>query len=223
MGTLYVVGTPIGNLEDITCRALRILNEVDFIIGEDTRVTLKLLNHYNIKKPLVSYHQHSQLKKIDDIVNRLKEQNGALVSDAGTPGISDPGNQLVEAVIKKGIEVIPIPGPSALTVLLSVAGLPTDKFEFLGFIPHKKGREKLFAQISQSEKTIVFYESPHRILKTLESLNKVLSQDRKIIVGRELTKMFEEIIRGKAEEVLKYFKDNEDKVRGEFVVVISKK
>jgi len=223
MSTLYVVGTPIGNLEDITLRALRILKEVDFIIGEDTRVTLKLLNRYQIKKPLVSYHQHSQIKKIGEIVGRLQRENGALVSDAGTPGISDPGNQLVAEALKQGVAVVTIPGPSALTALLSIAGIATDRFEFLGFMPHKKGREKLFQKIKEAEHLMVFYESPHRLLKTLASLKTALNEEKSVIVGRELTKVFEQIVRGSPAAVLDYFEKNEDKVRGEFVIMVNHK
>lgn len=223
MGTLYVVGTPIGNLEDITLRAIRILKEVDFIICEDTRWTQKLLGHYSIKKPLTSYHQHSKLTRINEIVERLKTASAALVSDAGTPGISDPGNKLVAEALKEKIKVEVIPGPSALTALLSISGLPTDRFEFLGFIPHKKGREKLFKKINESDHLIIFYESPHRILKTLASLAKALAEDRIVVIGRELTKKFEQMIRGRAETVLEFFEKNSDKVKGEFVVIISRK
>ncbi len=223
MGTLSVVGTPIGNLEDITLRAIRILKEVDFIICEDTRWTQKLLGHYSIKKPLTSYHQHSKLTRINEIVERLKTARAALVSDAGTPGISDPGNKLVAEALKEKIKVEVVPGPSALTALLSISGLPTDRFEFLGFIPHKKGREKLFKKINESDHLIIFYESPHRIMKTLTSLAGLLTEERMVVVGRELTKKFEQMIRGRAETVLEFFEKNPDKVKGEFVVIISRK
>jgi len=225
MKTLYIVGTPIGNLEDISLRALKVLKEVDFIICEDTRWTLKLLNHFEIKKPLVSYHQHSRLQKIDFIISELKNKNAALVSDAGTPGISDPGGLLIREVVEKlgsSIKIAAIPGPSALAAAVSVSGLACDKFRFLGFLPHKKGRETLFKEIVDSKETIVFYESPHRILKTLESLEKVLDKQRKIAVGRELTKIYEEVVRGNAGEILNYFKNNPDKVKGEFVVLVAK-
>jgi len=222
MGTLYVVGTPIGNLEDITLRAIRILKEVDFIICEDTRWTSKLLNHYSIKKPLVSYHQHSKIRKIDEIVDKLKKGNAALVSDAGTPGIADPGNKLVAEALTKGIGVTVVPGPSALTSLLSVAGWSTDRFEFLGFIPHKKGRDKLFHKIKDVDNPVIFYESPHRILKTLQSLADILPDDRQLVLGRELTKIFEQLKRGNAKELLKYFTEKPDKVKGEFVVFVNK-
>jgi 16S rRNA (cytidine1402-2'-O)-methyltransferase len=223
MKTLFIVGTPIGNLEDISLRALKVLKEVDFIICEDTRWTLKLLNHFEIKKPLVSYHQHSRLQKIDFIIEELKSKDAALVSDAGTPGISDPGGLLIREIVSKlgnSIKIVAIPGPSALAAGCSISGLPCDKFRFLGFLPHKKGRVTLFKEIADSKETIVFYESPHRILKTLESLEKVLDKQRKIVVCRELTKIYEEIVRGIANEVLNYFKNNPDKVRGEFVVLV---
>ncbi|MFH1598454.1 MAG: 16S rRNA (cytidine(1402)-2'-O)-methyltransferase [Patescibacteria group bacterium] len=223
MGTLYVVGTPIGNLEDITLRAIRILKEVDFIICEDTRWSQKLLNHYSIKKPLISYHQHSKLTRINEIVKRLDQKKAALVSDAGTPGIADPGNKLVKEVLSQGIKVEVVPGPSALIVLLSISGLATDKFEFLGFLPHKKGRATLFKKIEGADRLIIFYESPHRIQKTLQSLAEVLTEERQVVVGRELTKMFEEIIRGNAQQVNKYFIDNPNKVKGEFTVIVNHK
>src|SRR3989338_3524264 len=190
-GCLYLVSTPIGNLEDITLRALRILKEVDLIACEDTRVTKKLLDHYQIKTPTVSYHQHSQVGKINFLISQLKfGKNVALVSDAGTPGISDPGGLLVKAAVEQGVKVEAIPGPSALTYALSASGLSTDRFLFLGFLPHKKGRETLIKEIIASKQTIVFYESVHRILKTLEQLKK-FGLNREIVVARELTKKFE--------------------------------
>lgn len=222
MGTLYVISTPIGNLEDITLRALKILKEVNLIACEDTRQTQKLLKHYQIEKPLVSYHQHSGLTKIDYLINKLRAgQNLALVSDAGTPGISDPGGILVAKAYEQKIKVVPIPGPAGLTTAASVSGFPTDKFIFLGFLPHKKGRKTLLESLKQESKTLIFYESPHRILKTLEELKNVLGEDRQIVVARELTKMFEEIIRGSIKEVLDKLKTT--KVKGEFVVVVKSK
>jgi 16S rRNA (cytidine1402-2'-O)-methyltransferase len=222
MSKLYIVSTPIGNLEDITLRALRILKEVDFVICEDTRHTLQLLNHFQIKKPLISYHQHSRLQKIGWIIDLLKQdKNLALVSDAGTPGISDPGNVLVSKVVSElgdKVQVIPIPGACALTTLASVAGLPTDKFLFLGFLPNKKGRQSLFELIKNSEQTVIFYESPYRILKTLEALAAILEPARLLVIGRELTKMFETIYRGTAEQVLEKVKVGQ--VKGEFVVLV---
>ena len=219
-GILYIVATPIGNLEDITFRAIRILKEADLIACEDTRVTRRLLDHYGIKKPITSYFQHSKLAKISQIIESLKTgKNVALVTDAGTPGISDPGNKLVEEVLKNDIKAIPIPGPSGLTALASVAGIDMQKFVFLGFPPHKKGRETFFKEISSSKYPIIYYDSVHRVLKNLGLLNKI-SPDKKIILGRELTKMFEEIVRGSAQEVLEYFEKNKGKVKGEFVIIV---
>lgn len=225
MPKLYIIATPIGNLEDITLRALRILKEADFVICEDTRHTLQLLNHFQIKKSLISYHQHSRLQKINDIINLLKRgKNLALVSDAGTPGISDPGNVLVSNVVSElgdKVQVIPIPGACALTTLASVAGLPTDKFLFLGFLPHKKGRQSLFELIKNSDQTVIFYESPYRILKTLDALAAILEPTRQLVIGRELTKMFETIYRGTAQQVLEKVKAGQ--VKGEFVVLVEGK
>ncbi|MFA5052152.1 MAG: 16S rRNA (cytidine(1402)-2'-O)-methyltransferase [Patescibacteria group bacterium] len=222
MAKLYVVATPIGNLEDITQRALRILGEVDVIACEDTRHTLEMLNHFNIKKSLISYHQHSEVQKIDQIIALLRSgKNIALVSDAGTPGLSDPGGMLIEAVLQefgKDVEVVPVPGPTALSAIISVAGMPTDRFLFLGFLPHKKGRQTLFQEIKDSERTVIFYESTHRIIKTLTSLAEILEPERRLVVGRELTKKFETIYRGSAQEVLKQLEAGE--TRGEFVVVV---
>jgi len=218
MATLYVIGTPIGNLEDITLRALRILKEVDTILCEDTRTTRTLLSHYEIKTPTESYHMHSTDGKIEKILDYLKEgKNLALVSDAGTPGISDPGSYLVQQVLDAGYKVESVPGPSAVTTALSILGIPCDQFTFYGFLPHKKGRQTLFTEIKESSRTSVFYESPHRIIKTLEALQ---GMEKKIGIARELTKMFEQVVKGSPEEVLKYFIDNADKVRGEFVVVV---
>ena len=225
MNKFYVVATPIGNLEDITYRAVRILSEVDLILCEDTRVTINLLNKYGINKPTMSYHSQSKLSKIDKILDLINEgKTLALVSDAGTPTISDPGSVLVSKIRESftDIEIIAIPGPSALVSALSVSGLPASEFIFLGFLPHKKGRETLFKEISNTERTVVFYESPHRIMKTLDSLKKYIGE-RKIVVARELSKIYEQIISGNSEEVEKYFIDNKDKVRGEFVVLISTK
>lgn len=223
MGKLYIVATPIGNLEDITLRALRILKEVDLILCEDTRQTGKLLAHYEIKTPRESYHQHSQISKVEKILTLLGEgKNIALVSDAGTPAISDPGGKLVEAVVNRfgnKAEIIPIPGPSAVLAAASVSGIPTDKFLFLGFPPNKKGRNKFFEQMSGVDYPVIYYESPYRVLKNLELLDKILP-GKKIIVARELTKMFEEVVRGSVEEILAYFAAHKDKVRGEFVVIV---
>lgn len=223
MSTLYITATPIGNLEDMTLRALRILKEVDYILCEDTRVTKKLLNHYEIKTPTISYHSHSKLNKVEKIVDLLKEgKNLALVSDAGTPAISDPGSQLIAEVKKQvgDVEVIGIPGTSALTTALSISGIAGGSFIFLGFLPHKKGRETLFKEMINEKRIIVFYESPHRILKTLNSL-KEFAPEKKVTIARELTKIHEEVVSGDAEELLQFFGENTEKVRGEFVVIVS--
>ena len=226
MSKLYVVGTPIGNLEDITLRAIRILKEVDLILCEDTRVTKKLLSRYDIDTPTLSYHSHSKLSKVNKIIGLLEDdKNLALVSDAGTPTISDPGSQLITSIREDlpEVEIITIPGASALTSGLSVSGLSSSEFLFLGFLPHKKGRETLFKEIADSKRTVVFYESPHRILKTLNSLIEHLSDNRKVVVARELTKIHEEIISGSAGEILSHFDNNPDKIKGEFVLVIEGK
>ncbi|OGY44776.1 MAG: 16S rRNA (cytidine(1402)-2'-O)-methyltransferase [Candidatus Buchananbacteria bacterium RIFCSPHIGHO2_01_FULL_39_14] len=221
MAVLYVVGTPIGNLEDMTLRALRILKEVDLIACEDTRVTKKLLVHYQINKPLVSYHQHSQISKINFLIQELMVgKKVALVTDAGMPGISDPGSLLVKAAVQENIKVEVIPGPSAATAALSVSGLPVDRFLFLGFLPHKKGRETMIKEIIASEQSVIFYESVHRILKTLGQL-KQFGLKRQLVVCRELTKKFESIYRGTVEEVLEQLL--KDRVKGEFVVIVSNK
>jgi len=221
-GTLYIVSTPIGNLEDITLRAIRVLKEVDVIFCEDTRVTKKLLEKYEIQTPTKSYHQHSSEQKTNEIIERLRSgQNLAYVSDAGTPGVSDPGGLLVRDVrtaLKDSVQIVPIPGASALTTLISVADIPMAQFTFLGFLPHKKGRQTLFTEIANSKRTTIFYESPHRILKTLNSLKEVLAPERLVVVGRELTKQFETIYRGPIAEV--YEKISQE-TRGEFVVAVA--
>jgi 16S rRNA (cytidine1402-2'-O)-methyltransferase len=221
--TLYVIATPIGNLEDVTLRALRILNEVDLILCEDTRVTKRLLSHYGIPTPTMSYHAHTTSSKASKILDLLRDgKNIALVSDAGTPAISDPGSLLVSQVLASGlsVSVVSIPGPSAVTAAISIAGFPVSDFLFLGFLPHKKGRETLFKEIAASSRTVVFYESPHRILKALSSLVSALPESRVVAVSRELTKIHEEVVRGSAPQVLAYFKEHPDKVRGEFVVTV---
>lgn len=226
-GTLFIVATPIGNLEDISLRALRVLREADMILCEDTRVTKKLLAKYEIVKPVESYHAHSEISKIEKAVALLQDgKNLALVSDAGTPAISDPGVLLVQKVRERfGNEarVVPIPGPSAVVAALSASGLPSSDFLFLGFLPHKKGRETLFKEIAASRRTVVFYESPHRITKALASLGAVLGGQgaRVVVVARELTKIHEEFIRGSSEEVADYFTKNPEKIRGEFVVMVA--
>ena len=226
VGTLYIVATPIGNLEDITLRAIRILKEVDYVLCEDTRTTQNLLNKYDIKTKTMSYHAHSTDNKELIIINLLKGgKNLALVSDAGTPCISDPGVMLVANVKKEfgtDINVVPIPGPSALISALSASGVSSAEFVFLGFLPHKKGRETLFKEIANSKRVIVFYESTHRIIKTLVSLIKYAPLF-KVVIGRELTKQFEEFVQGTPEQVLQYFTENDDKQRGEFVVIVEPK
>jgi 16S rRNA (cytidine1402-2'-O)-methyltransferase len=234
-GILYIVATPIGNLGDITLRALETLEKVDIIACEDTRVTSKLLNHYSIKKPLVSYHQHSRITKVDYLIGELKDgKNIALVTDAGTPGISDPGNMLIAKLLNCQIAVIPIPGSSSLTALASAAGIDMQKFVYFGFPPHKKGRETFFKEVANFKIPVIYFESPHRVIKNLELLSVIASEakqsrdchglrprkDTHVIIGRELTKMFEEIIRGNVEEVLGYFEKNPGKIKGEFVIIV---
>ena len=215
MGKLYIVATPIGNLEDITLRALRILKEVDLILCEDTRVSKRLLDHYQIKTPTLSYHQHSGKLKTEKVVSQISRKSIALVTDAGTPGVSDPGGKLVAEVLTSGHQVEPIPGPSALTAAISISGLPMDKFLFLGFLPHKKGRQTLLKKIEASEHSVVLYESVYRI----EKLLKELPSESQIVLGRELTKKFETVYRGSVKEVQEQLL--KDKVKGEFVVTVS--
>jgi len=223
MSILYIIGTPIGNLEDITRRALRILSEVDLILCEDTRVTKKLLNYYQIKTPTLSYHQHSRLQKVDYIINLLKEGKYlALVSDAGTPGISDPGNLLINGAIKQlgdKVKIIPIPGTSAVTAAASIFGSSMDKFLFLGFPPAKRKRKKFFEEIINSKYPVIFYESPYRIFKTLDELG-IINKELRIVVCRELTKKFETVYRGTIEKVIEELKN--DTIKGEFVVIVEK-
>jgi len=221
-GKLYIVATPIGNLSDITLRALETLKNVDFILCEDTRVTKNLLNHYQVNKPLISYHQHSEAKKINEIAGLLTEgKNLALVTDAGTPGISDPGGLLVAAVLKTDpeIKIEPIPGASAVIAALSISGFPTDKFVFMGFPPHKNKRQKYFKEISAAGHTVVFYESGHRIKKCLQELKENLDAGRTLIVCRELTKKFETVYRGTIDQIIEQMTDE----RGEFVIVLNQK
>jgi len=220
-GKLYIVATPIGNLGDITLRALETLKSVDFILCEDTRVTKKLLDHYQITVKTLSYHQHSDYKKIKEIITLLNEgKNLALVTDAGTPGISDPGNMLISDLLKNKItQIIPIPGPSAIVTALSVSGFPTDKFLFLGFPPHKNKRQKFFKEAVSYDFTVAFYESGHRIMKCLKELKEYLDPKKELLVGRELTKQFETIYRGTIDEIMEQMTEE----RGEFVVIINKK
>ena len=225
MSKFYVVATPIGNMGDITLRAIETLKSVDLILCEDTRETHKILEKYAINKPTMSYHAQSKLAKVDKIFELLGEgKNLALVSDAGTPTISDPGAMLVSKIKEKfsreEVQVVPIPGPTALIAALSASGLPTHEFTFLGFLPHKKGRETLFKEIAGAKRTFAFYESPHRILKTLESLIK-FCPDKKVCIARELTKIYEEFKTGSPGEVLEYLIKNPEKQRGEFTVIVS--
>ncbi|HAR99562.1 MAG TPA: 16S rRNA (cytidine(1402)-2'-O)-methyltransferase [Candidatus Moranbacteria bacterium] len=217
---LFIVATPIGNLEDITLRALRVLKEVDMVACEDTRVTRKLLNHYSIETQAIVYHQHTKDDKIKKIIDEiLAGKNVAVVTDAGTPGVSDPGNILVAEAIANSIVVLPIPGASALASIISVAGIDMQQFTFLGFPPHKKGRETYFKKVEASEIPVIYYESPHRVIKNLTLLLE-FAPEKKVILGRELTKMFEEVVRGSIEEVLEYFSKNPSKIKGEFVIVV---
>jgi 16S rRNA (cytidine1402-2'-O)-methyltransferase len=227
MPILYIIATPIGNLEDISLRALRILKEVDLILCEDTRRTQKLLNHYQIKKKTLSYHQHSKLKRVEEIIDLLRRgKNLALVSDSGTPGISDPGGKLIEKIVETFgdlVKIVPVPGPSAITCIASVSGFFMDKFLFLGFPPKKKKRKKFFEEILNSKYPVIFYESPYRILKTLEELKlkaETYNLGLEVVVGRELTKKFETLYRGKIDEVIEKIKN--DKIKGEFVVIVKK-
>jgi 16S rRNA (cytidine1402-2'-O)-methyltransferase len=220
-GILFVVATPIGNMEDITLRALRTLNECDLIVCEDTRVAKKLLFKHDISKPLLAIPQRAAEEKCRRVLDILGAgKNVALTTDAGTPGVSDPGNELVEKVIAEGFRVSPVPGPSALSALLSVAGVNTQEFLFKGFPPHKKGRETFFRNVAESKIPVVYYESPYRVVKNLELLAS-FAPEKKVIVGRELTKMFEEIQRGSVGEVLEYYQKNPGKVKGEFVVMVA--
>ena len=214
------MGTPIGNLADITYRAVDTLNSVDFIFAEDTRVSKKLLNHYKIDKKIYSYHDHSKDSEVEKLTNLLESGNDvALISDAGTPTVSDPGYRLIRECVKKGVDIVPIPGPSAVTAALSVAGLPSDSFTFVGFLPQKKGRIKKIEQLSEINNTIILFESPHRLLKTLNQLFEILG-NRQVAIGRELTKLYEEIIRGNLKDVTQEF--SKKSVKGEIVIMIGK-
>jgi 16S rRNA (cytidine1402-2'-O)-methyltransferase len=220
VGKLFAVATPIGNLEDITLRALRVLKEADLIVCEDTRVAKKLLFKYEIQKPLLAVPQHSASDKIQRIIAKLEDgKQVALITDAGTPGLSDPGNEVVLEVAKAGFVVSPIPGPNALGAMVSVAGINLQEFIFKGFPPHKKGRQTYFAQVAQSEIPVIYYESPYRVVKNLELLQG-MAPEKRVIIGRELTKMFEEIQRGTVSEVLEYYQAHSEKVKGEFVIIV---
>lgn len=232
MGTLSIVATPIGNLADITFRAIETLKAADVIACEDTRVTAKLLQRFEIKKPLLIYSAQNRTS-VSRIEKALEEgKHIALVTDAGTPGISDPGAELVAEIrahfmndfvsrSSEEVTIEAIPGAAAVTAALSIAGLPCAEFTFLGFLPHKKGRETLFKEIAAAERTIVFYESPHRIEKALASLAQILAPERRIAICRELTKIHESVVRGTATELVQYFTDHSDQVRGEFVVIVA--
>ena len=224
MSNFYIVASPIGNLKDISLRAIETLKDVDLVLCEDTRVTRKLLDFYEIKKPTQSYHKHSKLSKVDHIIDLLREgKNLALVSDAGTPTISDPGSFLISEIIKNlgdDVSIISIPGASAVISALTISGFNADRFKFIGFPPHKKGRKTFFENIEAEKDLVVFYESKHRIEKALQSLSEVL-EGREIVLCRELTKVFETIYRGTANQVLEELKN--DKILGEFVVVVSPK
>ena len=220
--TLYVVPTPIGNLADITHRSIDVLSQVELILCEDTRVSQKLLKHYNIDTPTKSYHMHNEHRTVDRLVEQLQQgMSMALISDAGTPAISDPGFLLVRACLESGVKVTSLPGPTALVPALVQSGFPTDRFVFEGFLPHKKGRMSRLSQLAEETKTIVLYESPHRILKTLAQCAQVMGPDRQASISRELTKAFEETVRGTLEELEAHFTSHTPK--GEFVLVIQGK
>ncbi|MEE8620211.1 MAG: 16S rRNA (cytidine(1402)-2'-O)-methyltransferase [Dehalococcoidia bacterium] len=219
MSVLYVIATPIGNLEDISLRALRILQEVKLIAAEDTRTTRHLLSAHDIKTPLTSYHEHSKRGKLDYLLNYLEREDLALVSEAGTPGLSDPGYDLIVAAIERGISVVPIPGASAMITALAVSGLPTDQFLYVGFLPRRKGqRQRVLSSIVEESRTIVAFETPHRLNEALEDIEEILG-NRRISVCRELTKVHEEIFRGRVRQAREYFVEP----RGEFTLVVEGK
>jgi 16S rRNA (cytidine1402-2'-O)-methyltransferase len=221
MGTLYLVATPIGNLEDMSPRAVRVLQEAALIAAEDTRHTGKLLKHFEIKTPITSYFEHNKIAKLDHIIERLSEGDVALVSDAGTPAVNDPGYELVKAALEAGYPVIPVPGPSAPITALTVSGLPTDSFLYLGYLPHKAGdRRKAIRQVEAMPYTLIFLESPYRIAEALQDLLMELG-NRRILVAREMTKMFEEYWRGSISEAQAYF--GAQPARGEFTLVVEGK
>lgn len=222
MSKLYLIPTPIGNLEDITLRALRILKEADILLAEDTRTSGFLLKHYGIEKKIYAHHKHNEHKTVNFISQEiLSGKSVALMSDAGTPGISDPGFLLVRECIKNNIEVECLPGPTAFIPALVQSGLPCERFVFEGFLPHKKGRKTKFEALAHEDRTIILYESPYRVIKTLEQIIEYLGAERRVCVSRELTKKFEENVRGTVKEVLEYFKTKEPK--GEFVIIIAGK
>jgi len=222
MAKLYLVPTPIGNLEDITLRAIRVLKEVDFILAEDTRTSGKLLKHFEISTPMQSHHMHNEHRTVENIVRRIKNgETFALISDAGTPAISDPGFLLTRACVSEGVEVDCLPGATAFVPALVNSGFPNDKFVFEGFLPPKKGRQTRFKILAEETRTIIFYESPHKLLKTLAGFMEYFGEDRLVSVSREITKLHEETIRGTAKEVLEYYTNKPPK--GEIVIVVNGK
>ena len=216
---LYLVPTPVGNMEDITMRALRILREADLILAEDTRTSGNLLRHFDIRKPMLSYHKFNEHQTVASVVERLKAgETIAVVSDAGTPGISDPGFLVVREAVKAGVEVQTLPGATAFVPALVSSGLPCDRFCFEGFLPQKKGRQTRLNALREETRTMIFYESPHRVVKALEQMKEVFGEERRCSVCREISKVYEESVRGTISEVLSHFKENEPK--GEFVIVV---
>jgi 16S rRNA (cytidine1402-2'-O)-methyltransferase len=217
-GTLYIVPTPIGNLEDITLRALKVLGGVDLIAAEDTRTTKILLDHYSIQKPMISYYSHNETVRTPQIIGKLLQKlSVAVVTDAGTPGISDPAHSIIAGAIEAGIPIVPLPGATAFIPALIASGLPTHAFVFEGFLPHKKGRHTRLVQLKDEHRTIIFYESPHRIIRTLSELEETLG-DRTAVVGRELTKKFEEFLRGTLSSIRRELESRA--IKGEFVLVV---
>jgi 16S rRNA (cytidine1402-2'-O)-methyltransferase len=217
---LYLVPTPIGNLSDITLRAIDVLKEVDFILAEDTRTSGVLLKHYEISKPIHAFHQHNEHKVLEKVIDRLKAgEKAALISDAGTPGISDPGFLVTRECVREGIEIICLPGPTAFIPALLCSGLPCERFIFEGFLPHKKGRQTRLKALVEENRTMVFYESPHRLLKTLIQFSEFFGEDRQASVSREISKVYEETIRGSLSEIILHFSSNP--IKGEFVIVLS--
>ncbi|MFH0776200.1 MAG: 16S rRNA (cytidine(1402)-2'-O)-methyltransferase [Patescibacteria group bacterium] len=217
--TLYIVATPIGNLGDLTFRAVETLQKADFVAAEDTRTAQKLFTKFDIHSPLVAFHAHSTEREVEKILAKLQDgKSVALISEAGTPGISDPGFVLVKKAVAAGIEVIPIPGACAAIAALSASGLRMDKFLFLGFLPLKKGRQKLIASLKDKSETIIFYESPHRIQKTISQLAEILGENRLVVLARELTKIHEEFFRGNLSEAVQFLESN--KPRGEFTILL---
>lgn len=225
MAKLYVVPTPVGNLNDITFRAIQVLKDVDLILAEDTRTSSKLLNHFEIKNKLHSYHMHNEHKIVEAIVDKMlaEDLSYALISDAGTPAISDPGFLIVRECVKNNIEIECLPGATAFVPALVMSGLPCDKFIFEGFLPHKKGRKTLLEQIEKEKKTTILYESPHRLVKSLTQIQEFMGDERQVSVSREISKLHEQTIRGTVVEVLTYFTENPQKVKGEIVLIVGGK